>query len=170
MSVEVLVDTNIFVYAHVQQDAVKYERSVSVLESLAIAGTGAISAQTLAEFYVIVTSARKFRTPMTSAQALSTVLDLVDSWPVIDTTPQVVLEAMRVTQLHSLSYWDAQVWAAAKLNQIPVIYSEDGPTGAVIEGVRYVNPLAGQNLFLVQEVPSTRYGARPRRVRAPRRS
>jgi predicted nucleic acid-binding protein len=169
MSVEVLVDTNIFVYAHVQQDAVKHERAVTALQTLAAAGTGAISTQTLAELYVTVTSSRKFRTPMTAAEAMSVVLDLVDSWPVIDTTPQVVLEAMRGTQVYSMSYWDAQIWAAAKLSQIPVLYSEDGPTGATIEGVRYVNPLLGPNLFLVQETPKAAYGAKSRGMRAPRK-
>jgi predicted nucleic acid-binding protein len=33
-------------------------------------------------------------------------------------------------------------WAAARLNQIPVIFSEDFRAGAVFEGVRYVNPFA----------------------------
>lgn len=37
---------------------------------------------------------------------------------------------------------DAQLWATAKLNQIPVIFSEDFNSGATLEGARFVNPFA----------------------------
>jgi len=57
-------------------------------------------------------------------------------------TPFVVLEAARGVRDYQFSYWDAQVWAVAKLNQIPVIYSEDFNVGAEIEGIRFLNPLA----------------------------
>jgi len=42
-----------------------------------------------------------------------------------------------------MSFWDAQVWATAKLNQIPVVLSEDFASGCVIEGVQFENPFAG---------------------------
>jgi len=42
---------------------------------------------------------------------------------------------------HSLSYYDAQIWAAARLNQVLVIFSEDFNSGSVLDGVRFVNPL-----------------------------
>jgi len=58
-----------------------------------------------------------------------------------DVTPPIVLEAIEGVRRYRLAYWDAQIWAAAKLNQIEVIYSEDGPTGRPIGGVRFVNPL-----------------------------
>ena len=39
-----------------------------------------------------------------------------------------------------ISYWDALVWATAKMNQIPVVLSEDFPHISVLEGVRFINP------------------------------
>ncbi len=42
---------------------------------------------------------------------------------------------------YQFSFWDAQIWATAKLNQIPVVYTEDFIVGAAIEGVCFVNPL-----------------------------
>lgn len=53
----------------------------------------------------------------------------------------MVLEALRGVRVHQMPYWDAQLWATARLNQIPVIFSEDFSTGATLEGVRFVNPL-----------------------------
>jgi predicted nucleic acid-binding protein len=59
----------------------------------------------------------------------------------VDVTPQIVLEAVRGVRDHWFSFWDAQIWAAARLNQVPVVSSEDF-TGAVVEGVRFVDPFA----------------------------
>ena len=57
-------------------------------------------------------------------------------------TGLIVLEAARGIWDHQLNFWDAQIWAAARLNQIGVIFSEDFSPGAIIEGVRFINPFA----------------------------
>jgi predicted nucleic acid-binding protein len=54
----------------------------------------------------------------------------------------VSLEAVRATDEHSFRFFDAQIWACAKLNQVPVVLSEDVPVGATVEGVTFENPLA----------------------------
>jgi predicted nucleic acid-binding protein len=41
-----------------------------------------------------------------------------------------------------MAYWDAQIWASAKMNQVPVVFSEDFGEGVIIEGVRFVNPFS----------------------------
>lgn len=68
--------------------------------------------------------------------------NFLQSWTVADMTGMVVLEAARGTRDHNMNYWDAQVWASAKLNQIPLVLSEDFIVGGRIEGVRFVNPFA----------------------------
>jgi predicted nucleic acid-binding protein len=62
--------------------------------------------------------------------------------PVFSATPQIVLETVRGVRDHQISFWDAQIWAVACLNQVPVVLSEDLNPGAVIEGVQFVNPFA----------------------------
>jgi predicted nucleic acid-binding protein len=44
---------------------------------------------------------------------------------------------------HGFSFWDGLIWAAAKENGIPVIYTEDFQHGRDIEGVRIINPFVG---------------------------
>ena len=62
-------------------------------------------------------------------------------------TGAIVLEAIRGVHTYRMPYWDAQIWALAHLNQIPVVLSEDFGDGVSIEGVRFVNPFsAGFNL------------------------
>jgi predicted nucleic acid-binding protein len=79
---------------------------------------------------------------LTSSEATQQVERLMASFPIFDLTPMVVLEAMRGVRDHQLSYYDAPVWATARLNQVPVIFSEDFTANATLEGVRFVNPFA----------------------------
>ncbi len=50
---------------------------------------------------------------------------------------------------HSLSVWDALIWAAAKLNQVPYVLTEDSEHGRLLEGVCYLNPFAPEFDFTV---------------------
>ena len=56
--------------------------------------------------------------------------------------PTVVIEAARGVRAHKFSHWDSQMWAAARVNQVPVIFTEDFNTGSTIDGVRFINPLS----------------------------
>jgi predicted nucleic acid-binding protein len=61
-------------------------------------------------------------------------------WEILDITGAIVLEAVRGVRLYQMAYWDAQIWASARMNQIPLVLSEDFGEGVIIEGVRFVNP------------------------------
>ena len=135
-----LIDTNVLVYAHDRGEFAKQERAIKMLHQLQPTGRGRLSAQCLGEFFRAVT--RGPSPKLTIAEAAQQVERLTRSWPVLDVTPQIVLEAIRGVRDHQLAYWDAQIWATARLNQIPVVLSEDFQDGAVLEGVRFVNPFA----------------------------
>jgi predicted nucleic acid-binding protein len=66
----------------------------------------------------------------------------LQKWEVINMSGAIVLEAVRGVREYQFNFWDAQIWAAAKLNQIPIVLTEDFNIGASIEGVRFVNPFA----------------------------
>jgi len=101
---------------------------------------GVLTPQVLAEFFVNATS--KIEPPLTTKQAYDRIQNYLLSWEVLDLTGPIVLEAVRGVRTHKMAYWDAQIWALARLHQIPIIFTEDFNTGAVIEGVRFVNPFA----------------------------
>jgi predicted nucleic acid-binding protein len=69
---------------------------------------------------------------------------LARSYRVLDLTPQIVLEAVRGVRDQRLAYWDAQIWATARLNQVPTVFSEDFRPGTTLEGVRFVNPFVAE--------------------------
>jgi predicted nucleic acid-binding protein len=135
----ILVDTNVLVCAHDRGEFAKQEWAIEVLRQLHLTDSGVLSTQCLGEFFRAVT--RGPRPKLTVDEAASQVDRLARAWRVLNVTPQVVLEAVRGVQQHQLAYWDAQIWAAARLNQIPVVFSEDFSTGSVLEGVQFVNPL-----------------------------
>ena len=61
---------------------------------------------------------------------------LLRLWTIVPVTELIVLEAIRGCQQYGLNLWDAQIWAAARLNQVRVLLSEDFQDGIVLEGVR----------------------------------
>jgi predicted nucleic acid-binding protein len=94
----------------------------------------------LSEFYVNVT--RKINPPLIPAEAEIRLEHYRHIWPVFPVTMDVVFEAIRGVREYQLSFWDAQIWAVARLHYVPTVLSEDFNAGAVIEGVRFVNPFA----------------------------
>ena len=140
MNGSILLDTNLLVYAYDRTEPVKQARALEVLDGLATSALGLISSQVLAEFFVVMT--RKMAEPLPIPVAAERIESFLRIWPVLPMTGMVVLEATRGVRDHQFSYWDAQIWATARLNQIPTVFSEDFNAGAFIEGVRFVNPFA----------------------------
>lgn len=140
MSGEVLVDTTIVVYAYDLAEPQKAEQALAVLRRLVAQRRGRLSTQVLGEFFRAVT--RRIRAALSPAEAVTQVSVLARAWPVLPVTTLVVLEAARGVRDHRLNYWDAQLWATARLNQVPTILTEDSTHGRVLEGVRYLNPFA----------------------------
>lgn len=136
----ILIDTNVLVYAHDRSEPAKQAQAIRVLEHLQLGGTGRLSAQVLAEFFRATT--RGAAAMLAPAEASNQVDRFARAWPVLPITAPIVLEATRGVREHHLAYWDAQVWATARLNQIPVVLSEDFNAGATLEGVRFANPFA----------------------------
>ncbi|HKS25793.1 MAG TPA: PIN domain-containing protein [Thermoanaerobaculia bacterium] len=135
---EVLIDTNILVYAYQPEEPRKQKLAVEIIEMLGQTGRGRLSAQVLAEF---VNSTRSRKPPMLTLPEVQLCVEwFVQSFVVYAVTQFVVFEALRGAREHQLSYYDAQIWSTAMLHQIPTIFTEDFTDGRVVEGVRFVDP------------------------------
>ena len=143
-----LVDTNVLVYLYDAKRPEKRLRAEQALNTLKQYRTACLSAQSLAEFASV--ALRKLDPPLTPTQVFEQVSLLAETWPVLPLTSQIILEATRGVRDHRLAYYDAQIWASARLNQIPIILSEDFQDGQTLEGVRFVNPFTED--FLVAEL------------------
>lgn len=138
MTGEVLIDTNVLVYAYDGQARRKQARALQALDHLVAGGRGRLSVQILGEFFRAATAKLKPALPLGDAR--TALAQFCRTWPILPATYLVVLDAARGVEDHGLSYWDAQVWASARLNQIDMILSEDFSDGRVIEGVVFRNP------------------------------
>ena len=136
----ILIDTNILIYASDPKDTVKQDLALRLIRQLDITSRGCLSVQCLAEFLHATT--HSVHPLYTRAEALTQVEHLMRTYPVFDLTPSIVMEAARAARDYSLAYYDAQIWATARLNQIPTVFSEDFQDGQVLEGVQFINPFA----------------------------
>lgn len=140
MTAKFFVDTNILVYIYDRSEPTKQKAAETLYDRLTLSGRGVISTQIMAEFFNVAT--RRLSRPLPPEVAYRRLENYQRSWDVVNMTPTIVLEAVRGVIDHQLSFWDALIWATAKLNQIPVILSEDFRSGASLEGVRFINPLS----------------------------
>ena len=136
MTVRSFLDTNVLLYAYDPSDRIKRRVALAIMEGLSISRCGVISTQVLGEFFSVAT--RKFHMP--AATAYARLAHFVQAFDVAGVTPDIVLEAARDAIRRQINFWDAQLLAVARAERIPVILSEDLQDGAVLDGVRIVNP------------------------------
>lgn len=139
MSPRYLLDSNVLVYTLDARDPDKRERAKETIRRVALGGSAALPAQSLSELSNVCL--RKLEPALEPREIRREIERLQVAFPVIPLTAPVVMEALRGVEEHRLSYYDAQIWAAARLAQIPVVLSEDFNPGATLEGVSFVNPL-----------------------------
>lgn len=137
--VDFFVDSNIPLYPFDREDPARRARANEVVSRLAASRRGAVSTQVLAECFSTLTRKRALRVPVGDAVRLVT--DLLDFWTVFPVTGEVIREAVRGAVRYQLSYYDAQIWAVARLNGIGTVLSEDFQQGSTVEGVTFLNPL-----------------------------
>lgn len=137
MSGRFVIDTNVIVYLY-GRDGERRARARQVIDEAA-RHEGALPAQVLAEFASV--ALRKIRLDHATLQ--KQIDDLTSSFIILPLTEVVVREAVRGVRAHGFAYYDAQIWAAARLAQVPFVLSEDFSTGAEVEGVSFLNPFEG---------------------------
>ena len=140
MNGRVMLDANVLVYAEDTSEPAKRQIAQDVIAQLIAHDQAVVTSQVLGEYFYTVT--RRFPTRL-GPEAASARLDvLVELLGVFDTSATVVLEAARGVVRYRMHYYDAQIWAAARLNGIGLVLSEDFQDGQEIEGVRFADPFA----------------------------
>lgn len=135
-----LLDTNVLVYAVDVREPARRARATDLLFHLVAERTGVLPAQVLAEFANV--ALRRLHTSIGLEAVYRQIEHFEQSLRVLPLTPAIVLEAVRGVRDHRLGYHDAQIWAAARLNQVPYVLSEDFNPGATLDGVTFLNPFA----------------------------
>lgn len=129
------IDTNVLVYAVDDADPAKRDRAREVLGDSA--DQLVLSAQVLSEFYVVVT--RKLADPLGEEEAADAVRSLA-RLPVVVADAELVMAAVALSRQAQISFWDAQIVAAAAVAGCDRVMTEDLSHGAELSSVRVENP------------------------------
>jgi predicted nucleic acid-binding protein len=132
------VDTNILVYAYDGDAGRKHDIAVELMNDLWATKNGILSTQVLCEFFVTVT--KKIPNPIDINHARTIVEDYISSWPIINVTEEMIIDAIDATSNHSLSFWDALIWSTAKNSGASRVYTEDFQHRFVLDNVKFINP------------------------------
>jgi predicted nucleic acid-binding protein len=130
-------DTNVLVYADDAGSPKKQKRAISLFAEHLRLGTAVVSMQVLQEYFAAAT--RKLRVAPEMAQRK---VEILARGRVVRFEASDVIAAIELHRLTQISFWDALIVHAARSAGAAVLYSEDLQPGAVLGGVRVVNPFA----------------------------
>jgi predicted nucleic acid-binding protein len=133
----VALDSNIVLYSTGINDPQRARAAREVLERLPASDTF-VPVQVLGEVFRVLTRKAKLK----PADARTIVMELRDTFPLIETTPQVLLSAMDLSVDHQVSIWDGVILACAVATDCRVLLSEDLQDGFTWQGLTVVNPFA----------------------------
>lgn len=131
------LDTNIIVYANDSRDQRKQALALDIVSQHLVDGTGVISSQVLQEYASVAVS--KLHQPLA---VVTHQLHLLESFLVVLVGPAMVRRALEIHQLYQISFWDAQILAAAESAGCERILSEDLNAGQFYVGLRCSDPFS----------------------------
>lgn len=137
MSATYFVDTNLLVYARDSSESQKQPIAKDWLDRLWSQRCGRLSIQVLNEYFVTVT--RKLTPGLNEDAAWSDVEDLL-TWDPVPVDSHVLRRARELAMRYALSWWDAQIVAAAQLCGAERLLTEDLQDGQDMDGLVVINP------------------------------
>jgi predicted nucleic acid-binding protein len=116
------VDTSVLIYAHDVSAGSKHRQARELIDALWRSGEGCLSIQVLQEFYVSLT--QKLPKRLSPGRVAEIVADLA-TWRVHSPSAESVMDAIRLQQVHRISFWDAMLVASALDLGCQILWSED---------------------------------------------
>lgn len=131
------IDTNLLVHVDAGDEKKKQRRAIERVRQLRRDGSGVLSTQALQEYVNV--ALKKLRI---TAEQIRSRLAVYERFEVVPSSPQGIRSALDLTVLHKLSFYDALIVEAAARAVCTELLSESMQAGAIISGVRIVNPFA----------------------------
>jgi predicted nucleic acid-binding protein len=131
------LDTNILVYIE-GVNGVSRQRNATETVAKLPRGDTFVPAQVLGELFRVLVGKAKFP----SEKARATILNYLELFSIIDTSPAILKSATDLSVDHQLQIWDAVILAAAASAGCRLLLSEDLQNGFTWNGITVVNPFA----------------------------
>lgn len=135
MPIDCFLDTNILVYGAIgKRDE---PRKATIARHIVATELFGVSAQTLAEFYNVVS--RLALHPLSLAE-IDAWMERLSTFPLVVVDAGLVRAGIFLSRRYAIRYYDAALLAAAERLGAPVFYSEDLNHGQMYGAVRVINP------------------------------
>ena len=132
---KIFLDTNVFLYAFLNQDVAKKKTAAKILATALRNGNGCVSLQVAKEFCNVMM--KKSSKPISE---LAVALDLISRFNCVDGSFGKVRRALEVKEQYGIQFYDALIVVAAAANGCDEIFTEDLNDGQMYCGIRAVNP------------------------------
>ena len=144
------IDTNVLAYAEGVNDAARQRVAIDLIAALPPERTF-LPVQALGElFAVLVKRGRRSR-----ADARQAILHWGDTFPLIESSSDVLLRAMDLAADHQMFAWDAFILSSAAEANCRLLLSEDLQDGFTWGGVTVTNPFADERHPLLLKAMKT---------------
>ena len=123
-------DTNIILYAKIDDSSQKHIIAKNLLENRILHGSPCISIQVVNEFAVnALRKGRKLSDVETIVEQLFEVFDIANL------NKKSVTDALSISSRYQFSFWDSLIVAAALEERCSVLYTEDLQSGQIVDNV-----------------------------------
>lgn len=133
---KIFIDTNIFVYTIDNYNPGKKNKCRKFLKNIVKNHKAVISTQVIQEFYVVGTTKLDLDPIL-----VKNILHKFENIEIVVVDIALIKEAIDISILNKLSFWDALIIAAADSAKCENLYTEDLTHGQIIRGVKIENPL-----------------------------
>lgn len=134
------LDTNVLVYAFLNDDRRRHSIAAPILMSAAI-GDAVLPVQVLAEFLNVVRRKHPHHFEAATTQAQRWQLNL----KMLPTTDAHVIEGAKLAARHKFQLWDAVIWQVSRSANASLFLSEDLQDGLVLDGMKVIDPFNPNN-------------------------
>ncbi len=133
----IVLDTNILAYAEGVNGATRKTAALELIRKLP-ESTTFLPVQVLGELFRVLVGKAGF----SPAKARTAILGWHDTFPLVETSPAILLAATDLAVHHVLSIWDAIIMSAAAASGCRLLLSEDVRDGFTWSGVTVADPFA----------------------------
>jgi predicted nucleic acid-binding protein len=133
----IFLDTNILLYAKIDDGSDKHSKCHRLLTTTLVGSEIVVSTQVLNEYYV-----NAYKKNIPSAEIQSTIFQFISDFEVISLTKEFIPETFNILNHYKYSYWDSNIISSALEGDCDVLYTEDLQNGQIINNhLRIINPL-----------------------------
>ena len=141
MKDKAFVDTNVLVYAKLEDEDNKGKRDIAIALIQHVQGCPVISIQVLNEFASVL-----IKHHVSNHTIQEAIQEIVEDSIVISLDVDLLWETWRIRDKYLFSYWDSMIISAALKGGCNILYSEDLQHEQLIENqVKIINPFHGNN-------------------------